>query len=67
MKPEKDIFNTRWVIIGVIVTSLVMPIVSSCGVKGELHHPRPVAQTPDQPASPMPQESAQPNQPQPVQ
>ena len=40
-KPEKDIFNTRWVIIGVVVASLVMPILSSCGTKGNLKHPTP--------------------------
>jgi hypothetical protein len=37
---EKDIFNTKWVIIGVIVASLTMPILSSCGVKGDLKHPK---------------------------
>ena len=67
MKPEKDIFNTKWVIMGVIVVSLVMPIVSSCGVKGDLHHPKNYEPSTNQPATPAPQESAQPVQPQLVQ
>ena len=37
---ERDIFNNKWVIIGVVIVSLVMPILSSCGVKGDLKHPK---------------------------
>ena len=38
---QRDIFNTKWVIIGVIVASLIMPFISACGVKGNLKHPKP--------------------------
>lgn len=33
---EKDIFNTKWVIFAVIVASLLIPLLSGCGVKGDL-------------------------------
>lgn len=32
--PEKDIFATRWVVFGVVLLSLLMPL--GCGVKGDL-------------------------------
>lgn len=33
---EKDIFNTRWVILGVVAASLLIPLLTGCGVKGDL-------------------------------
>jgi predicted small lipoprotein YifL len=38
--PEKDIFNTKWVIAGVIIAALLIPLLSGCGVKGDLKHPK---------------------------
>jgi predicted small lipoprotein YifL len=37
---EKDIFNTKWVIFAVIVASLLIPLLTGCGVKGDLKHPK---------------------------
>ena len=65
-QPERDIFNTKWVIIGVVVVSLVMPIVSSCGVKGDLKHPKNYEATNPKTVQPAPPESAQSIQPEPV-
>ncbi len=41
---EGDIFNTKWVIIGVIVAALLIPLLSGCGVKGDLKHPKATAE-----------------------
>jgi len=37
---EKDIFNTKWVIFAVVIASLLIPLLSGCGVKGDLKHPK---------------------------
>lgn len=37
---KRDIFNTKWVIFGVIVASLLIPLLGGCGVKGDLKHPK---------------------------
>lgn len=37
---DKDIFNTKWVILGVVIASLLIPLLSGCGVKGDLKHPK---------------------------
>lgn len=36
---DKDIFTNRYVIIGVIIASLLMPLLMGCGVKGDLKRP----------------------------
>lgn len=36
---QKDIFTNRYVIIGVILASLLMPLLMGCGVKGDLKRP----------------------------
>ncbi len=42
-----DMFTNRWVIIAVIIASLVIPLVTSCGISGDLYRedtPQPKAQ-----------------------
>ena len=44
IEDNRDIFNTKWVILGVILASLLMPLLVGCGVKGDLKHPKQITE-----------------------